>query len=156
MSRGNRGKWFSVLRAAVVGALSGSGLTLVIIRLSRRHPDGAERHSVAAANPPKRRSKWATWDRAVAWIGVAAAVLALIQGYDQTPLVITEPSIASPSPAPLRPASGHQAIARLGHIDSNAEARAANAAAQSVARAAAHKMSNNAQIQAAYNQILSQ
>jgi hypothetical protein len=156
MSRDNRDKWLSLLRAAVVGALSGSALTLVIIRLSRRRTDGAERPSVAAANPRKARSKWATWDRAAAWIGVAAAVLALIQGYEQTPLVITEPSIASSSPAPLRPASGHEGIARPGRIDSNSEARAANRAAQSGARAAAHKLSNNAQIQAAFDQILSQ
>ena len=144
MNQGNRGKWLPLLCAAVVGALSGWVLGLAMTRLSGRHRHGTKRSSVSVASPLERRSKWVTLDRMAVWIGVGVAVLALIQSHGQTPVVIAEPSIASPSPTPLRTASDHEGISRPEHIGANPELGTEDRTAQEDERAAAHNMTTNA------------
>jgi hypothetical protein len=121
--------------------LSASGLALALMLLSGKRRHAAEFPSVSVASPPERRSKRALWNEIASWIGVGVAVLALIQAHDQTPVVITETSIASPSPTPLRTASDHHSIFRPEHMGTNPELGTGDRTAQEDGRAAAHKMS---------------
>jgi hypothetical protein len=140
----NRDKLLPLLWAALVGALSGSVLILALMQLrgGRRH--GTERPSVSVASTPERRSKWDARTGIASWISVGIAVLALIQTHDQTPVVITGSSIASPSPTPLRTASGHQGFSRPEQIGADPELGTGAGTAQEVGQATAHGMSASA------------